>query len=122
MTVSHSLKKIGITYTRIYIFFIVCLFFVCFFNLDFFISGRGSLLTQCIFFKTVVKYGRQFFSQKFPAPLLLSLHELNLSEKIRLVFYYSTKRKLFLTYVYICISNKFYINIYHIFSLKICTS
>ena len=41
---------------------------------------------------------------------------------IRLVFYYSTKRKLFLTYVYICISNKFYINIYHIFSLKICTS
>ena len=57
------------------------MFFVCFFNLDFFISGRGSLLTQCIFFQTVVKYGRQFFSQKFPAPLLLSLHELNLSEK-----------------------------------------
>ena len=88
MSVSRSLKTTGIIYTRIYIsiekkskskdFFIACLLFR-FFPQDIliFFSNRGDEFKKV----PLVKCGRQFFSQKFPASLLWSLHELDLSEE-----------------------------------------
>ena len=68
-----------------YFLLLVCFFFVFF--PGFFSLEDGGLLTQCIFFPKpwrwvpLVKCVRQFFSQKFPALLLLSLHDLILSTK-----------------------------------------
>ena len=113
MSVSRSLKTTGIIYKRIYIsiekkskskefFFIACLL-ISFFPQDILkkISNRGDEFKKV----PLVKCGRQFFSQKFPAPLLWSLHELDLSEKekqykynFNWLFY---KEKLFLVDVFL---------------------